>query len=527
MFIRVDNITARTGSREAFRGTNWLIQQDQNWVVMGPNGSGKTLLANILMRRLPLVEGTILYGFDDPDHPDGRPFFHPGEIALFSAETHRTFLRKFAVYHQARWQSFEGENAPTVTSFLAQFHPGQAADLDGKVFPALTDFELQVDHLTRMFDLEPLLSRKVHLLSNGESRKVFLTRLLLQAPKLLILDDPFTGLDSTTRDHLHSMVNDLLHSNRTMILLLGGRPNELPDAISHILTVEDQQVVWKGRRDQFPDRKISLSIPSFPIPAGSSALQTMADWYSNTMGKIAPKAAPVAAIRNVNVCYGDTQVLSDITWTIRPGERWGLQGRNGAGKTTLLSLLLGDNPQAYRNEIMLFGKQRGSGESIWEIKRKIGWVSPELQSFNDQPASCLEVVCSGFFDSIGLYRRPTPDQIKIAAGWMEALGIETYQQMGFSGLSTGMQRLVLLARALVKAPPLLILDEPCQGLDETHRRRFIDIVDRICALTPVTLIYVTHYPDEFPTTITSRLILEGGKVSKIEKNLDCQHTAAG
>jgi molybdate transport system ATP-binding protein len=217
-------------------------------------------------------------------------------------------------------------------------------------------------------------------------------------------------------------------------------------------------------------------------------------------------------MRSVSVHYGETQVLRDVSWTVRPGERWALQGRNGAGKSTLLSLILADNPQAYTNEIDLFGRRRGSGETIWEIKQKIGWVSPELHIYYPKTATCQDVVRSGFFDSAGLYQHCSPEQKSIAAGWMQTFELEALAEMPFARLSAGQQRQALLARALVKNPPLLILDEPCQGLDEAHRRYFVDLLDQLCAHTPLTLIYVTHYEEELPAAITHRLRLERGRV---------------
>lgn len=504
MLIKISNITVRAGDQEFFHGASWAIHKGENWAVIGPNGSGKTLLAYTLMRRLPLVAGTITYQFDDPAFPSGRSFLHAGEIALYSAETHRAFLKKFVTYHQARWQSFEGEEAPTVAQFF-----GLAGD-------EREDRVDLFDRLEQIFHLEPLLSRKIHLLSHGESRKVFLAHLLLQSPKMLILDDPFTGLDAASRGHLLALVEEIMRSNQTAVLLVGGRLSDLPTGTTHILALKDQQIAWQGERSQFGESVEFQPAVAPPEYGSETMLQKMAEWYSQSAENGAQNHAAMISFRHVSVRYGGHQILQGIDWSVQPGERWGLLGENGAGKTTLLSLILGDNPQAYRNEIALFGRQRGSGESIWQIKRKIGWVSPELQIYSDQPATCLDIVCSGFFDSVGLFRRPSARQTEIALGWMEALGIAALSQAVYNNQSSGAQRLALLARAMVKAPPLLILDEPCQGLDETHRRRFINIVDRICALTPVTLIYVSHYQDEFPRAVTRRLILENGKIARLE-----------
>src|SRR5688572_13384763 len=110
-------------------------------------------------------------------------------------------------------------------------------------------------------------------------------------------------------------------------------------------------------------------------------------------------------MKKVSVQYGDKIILDEVNWKVMKGERWLLSGPNGAGKSTLLSLITADNPKAYANSIFLFGKKRGSGESIWDIKKKIGFISPELHLFFDQGTSCFDVIASGLFDTIGLFRQ--------------------------------------------------------------------------------------------------------------------------
>jgi molybdate transport system ATP-binding protein len=206
-------------------------------------------------------------------------------------------------------------------------------------------------------------------------------------------------------------------------------------------------------------------------------------------------------MRRITVRYGNAVILRDINWSIHAGGSWALLGPNGSGKTTLLSLILGDNPQVYTNDATVFGRPRGSGESVWEIKKHIGWVSPELHLHFDDSATCFEVVASGFHDTVGLFQPASARQRAVARRWLARFQLLEFAHRPLFSLSAGLQRTVLLARALVKNPRLLILDEPCQGLDSAHRALFVQAVDALIRAQTVTAIYVTHRPDEILPSI--------------------------
>ena len=216
-------------------------------------------------------------------------------------------------------------------------------------------------------------------------------------------------------------------------------------------------------------------------------------------------------LRSVALRYGKARVLERIDWTVRQGERWIVLGQNGAGKSALLSLVLGDNPQAHANDVVLFGQPRGSGQTIWDIRERIGCVSPELHLHHDREHSALEVVASGFYDSIGLYRRPDAAQLGQARSWLRKLGLARCVERGFGELSEGERQLLLLARALIKEPALVVLDEPCQGLDAVNRRRFLRALDAHLRRSDATLILVTHDLGEVPDCATHGLILGRGR----------------
>lgn len=495
-----------------FEHTSWELQDGQNWAVLGPNGGGKSVLMKAISGQLPIVGGEIVYHF-----PAAVP---QREISYVAFERQKTLLANTIPFYQARWNRGCGEDGPCVATLLEETNRQVPAELRRRVYS--------------LFDLEPLLERGVLTLSNGERRKVYLARAFLRTPRLLILDNPFTGLDSVSRERLRAVLEQMTaepETSRTRVLLVGTDPGELPRTITHILWVENGKVAAQGPREEVL-RLIGLERMGF---AGNNEIKPTASLHETVrpchvaLGRSACHGssvdkAPLVQMVDVTVAYDGTQVLHAINWTVRAGEHWAITGPNGAGKTTLLSLILGDHPQAYANRVFLFGQRRGSGESIWEIKQQIGWVAPELHLYYPAEATCLDVVCSGFADSVGLYRPSTPAERKQATVCLEQLGLgehaTKYHPTPFGWLSEGEQRLVLIARALVKRPRLLICDEPCQGLDPTNRSRVLKALETAVAdvppssgatQSPPSLIYVTH-DNVFPRVITHLLRLDAGHI---------------
>ncbi len=512
-----DDVTLRIGTDSIFEHTTWKIRSDEHWAIIGPNGGGKTTLIRALYRQSEPVTGSIRYYFDaDGTHrsSDGRPYFYPDEIIRISPDAQHRLLGQQNSYHQARWQSFEGDDVPTVSELL------HAARINA-ISPFQTDpagpsgtglSGRAICDVAEKLAIAPLMERKVLYLSNGEARKVAIAHALLRSPKLLILDDPYCGLDVTARRVLSGIIDELLKEPLPRILLLTHRPAEIPAGITHILHVADHRIGYMGPKSGFSESADMARAASDPAPPPMSG-----PFPAASAKEADPARSPLIEMTDVSIVYGGKTILSHIDWTVRPKEHWAIQGPNGAGKSTLLSLILADNPQAYANRIRLFGMPRGSGESIWTIKQRIGWLSPELQNFYRKRTTCLDAVCSGFFDTIGLYRACLPDQAETARQWMESLDIAALAGRPFLSISTGEKRLVLFARALVKSPRLLILDEPCQGLDAAHRSRLLAAIDRLCATTPVTLIYVSHHEDEMPAAITHILSLDAGRISGIRR----------
>ena len=309
-------------------------------------------------------------------------------------------------------------------------------------------------------------------LSSGELRKYQLDRALQSGPEYLVIDNPYIGLDPQARKVLTRQLTELA-ATTTLVLVL-SRVAEIPPFITHVIPVADGEAGEKVPRDVYLDA-------------------------------VLPPA--VIRMRGVTIRYGERVILDSLDWTVRQGEHWALTGANGSGKTTLLSLICADNPMAYACDIELFGRPRGSGETIWDIKRNIGFVSPELHRAFQVDASALDIVTSGLFDTEGLYRHPSPEQYDCSRRWMGEFGIAGLAERPFLQLSSGEQRLCLVARAFVKDPPLYVLDEPLHGLDDAQRLHVKALLDRFCGAPGKTLLMVTHYPEEYPSCIDHSLTL--------------------
>jgi molybdate transport system ATP-binding protein len=319
----------------------------------------------------------------------------------------------------------------------------------------------------------------------------------------VILDEPFDGLDESSRRDLARIIDALMDETRTVVLVTHRLREILPN-ISHVLAIREGRVIFQGRRTEVLTAS-QLEILYQHKFAASLAIPA-ADESPKPIGAGGPDI--LIAMKDVTVKYGPTTALDHLNWTMRAGQNWVVLGPNGCGKTTLLNLITADNLQAYANEIYLFGKRRGSGESIWDIKTRIGMMSPEFQIRYRKPIAAFDVVLSGFFDSVGLFRNASAGQRQTAGHWMTVLGVIDKSDKIFSRLSYGEQRMVLLARAMVKVPQILILDEPYQGLDRTNRQRILDAIDVIGRHSGTQIIYVTHYLDEIPACMTHILQFE-------------------
>lgn len=468
--IEVINGVPRHPSYRMKVPVNFVMNPGEQIALVGPNGAGKSRLVDILIGRWPLLMNEVKYHF-------------PSSVSDMVCDNikYLTFRDSYGdadgtFYYQQRWNSQDMETTPLVR----------------KLLPEASNETLRKT-LFDLFGLEEFLDKHIVLLSSGELRKFQLTKALISSPSVLILDNPFIGLDTPTRDLLRGLLEKMIQVMHLHVILVLSREDEIPDFITHVVPVEG---LVCGMKEPY-------------CPQSSDAEQNESKIFESIQED--EQKDEIVHLNKVSIRYGDRTILNELDWTVRKGEKWALTGENGSGKSTLLSLICADNPQSYACDISLFGRKRGTGESIWEIKKHIGYVSPEIHRAYLKNIPAIDIVASGLHDSVGLYVRPKPEQRSVCEKWMNVFGIGELKDSSFLQLSSGEQRLVLLARAFVKEPDLLILDEPLHGLDTSNRKLVKEIIDTYARKEGKTMIMVSHYPEEFPSCITHLLHLKRNK----------------
>ena len=456
---------------------DFCLEAGEHIAIIGRNGAGKSMFVDMLTGRHPAFPDMVKYGFDEPYNNLKHISFRD----TYGGDNDRTY------FLQQRWNQMEiDEETPTVGQKLEE-----AYQLAGDDTPERRAMQ---QHIYELFHLEPLLDKYIILLSSGELRKYKLAASLFTNPKVLIMENPFIGLDAQTRDQLKVLLGMLANEQGLQIILVLAKTDEIPEFITHIVEVKEMKVMPKSEV-----RGKRLEVREYPLPQNIPLTSHLSPLTSKS---------EIISFNHVTIRYGERTILKDLDWTVLQGEHWSLSGQNGSGKSTLLSLVCADNPQSYACNISLFGHKRGSGESIWDIKRHIGYVSPEMHRSYRHNIPAIEIVASGLKDTVGLYTHPTEQERKQCRKWLDILGIIHLENRNFLEMSSGEQRLVLLARAFVKEPDLLILDEPLHGLDDENRKMVKALVDQYCENPMVTLIYVTHYQEELPQCIDHSIFLE-------------------
>ena len=461
----------------AINNLNWQVNQGEHWLLLGSNGSGKSALTATLIGQAICESGVRESSIE--------------RIGIVSSDAQKQLLNK----------ELEQDEPSLVSEILYSANEDKAFDTG------------ICQRLIEAFAFERLLNRHFRDLSTGETRKLLLIKALSAKLDLLVLDEPFEGLDAHSVTKMRELLDELSAdtSTETSFVLVLNRLDHIPAFVTHYGYVNQGQLqhsLANPSAEQKADllKLLHIETTDLDIPKTES-----------THALKAFNCEVLVKLKNAKVAYGGEAIFQNLNWTIKRHQHWQLSGRNGSGKTCLLNLITGDNPQCYSNDIEVFGYQRGSGESIWQIKQHIGYISNALHMDYRVGASALNTVISGFFDSIGLYQAPTEEQKHIAMQWLELLGLESKHGTPFTQLSYGDQRMLLIARAMVKHPTLLILDEPCLGLDEANRLRVLLLIEKICAASVVgtsvdgvgsTVIYVNHHAEDRIKGIDHYLAME-------------------
>lgn len=471
-FVQFEKVSVRYGSKIVLRDISFCINGSEHILLSGESGSGKTTLGKAIAGFLK-YDGDIKINFNKQSALLPKVLFVENWYRFTNLEGDRNF------YYQQRYNHQQKRETVTIAKEL---------DLYGKENNLKND---PLHHLIRSLHFSQVLDEQLFEISSGEHKKLQLIKALWLQPQLLIIDQPYNGLDAASRKNLNQLLLDYGNAGGTLLLI--SNDEEQPGCIKKFLHLQDGSMKESDiQKSTFVYSK-SKSLPDF---------LNVAPCHTST---------DVANLTNVKVKYDEKIILDGINWNIRAGERWLLQGPNGSGKSTLLSLITADHPQAYANDVKIFGVQRGAGESIWDIKQKMGIISPELHWYFDSNATVSESIASGFFDSNGLYQQLRYAQKQQLNELLHFLNLYEDRNELLSSLPLGKQRLALLGRTIIKNPQLLILDEPCQGLDRQQTKNFNNLIDEI-SKNGVTIIYVGHFETQLPKCLDHKLVLEDGKV---------------
>ncbi|CAH5858686.1 Ribosome-associated ATPase [Enterobacter cloacae] len=487
--LHISQGTFRLSDTRTLTIADLTLRAGESWAFVGTNGSGKSALARALA----------------------------GELNLLKGEYQSDFTRLTRLSFEQLQKLVSDEWQRNNTDLLS---PGE--DDTGRTTAEIIQDEVKdparCQRLAEQFGITPLLNRRFKYLSTGETRKTLLCQALMSEPELLILDEPFDGLDVQSRAQLASLLASLNQQGYTLVLVL-NRFDEIPEFIQHAGVLADCNLTETGEKTALLKQALIAQLAHSEQLDGITLPEPDAPSARHALDPHQPRIV----LRDGVVAYDDRAILNHLNWTVNPGEHWQIVGPNGAGKSTLLSLITGDHPQGYSNDLTLFGRRRGSGETIWDIKKHIGYVSSSLHLDYRVSTTVRNVILSGYFDSIGIYQAVSDKQHKLAQQWLDILGMDNrVADAPFHSLSWGQQRLALIVRALVKHPTLLILDEPLQGLDPLNRQLIRRFVDVLISEGETQLLFVSHHAEDAPSCITHRLefVPDGGHYYYRQSKID-------
>lgn len=426
----------------------------QSWCVFGENHSGIDSFIDLLAGKLSHCQADVL---DLPKNPGILSF-------------------------RAQQELFEKEIRNDDSDFLNKTDPGTL------VRDFLLNPEAHLD-LLQTFGMSDCLDLGYRQLSSGQARKLLLLCELTVGTATLVLQNPYDGLDEQSCHELNHALMHLPERGIEVMVCVNIR-SDVPAWTSHLAIIKDRRLVCAGPRDQVLPKTEAL------MPTGKNGRSPIHAPFLQSSTKSMEGDEELVFLRNGFAGYGEKLLFSHLNLTIQSGDHTLISGANGCGKSTLLDIITGDNPKCYANDLRIFGKKRGSGESIWAIKKHMGIVSPTLHRDHRIPGNALQVVLSGLYDSIGLYHKATTSEIKTARQWLAWINLSAKAEVPFRRLSFAEQRQVLIARALIKRPRLLILDEPTQGLDDDNRSTLLHLLAEIATQRLSTILFVSHRRDE-------------------------------
>lgn len=507
-FISINECRIESARGTLLENVSWKMRSKEAWLVVGANGSGKANFLNALAgdgaRFVPNKDGAFF----------SNVFENSAEI--ISLEKAAALIEEERANDESEYVEGGVDHGRTARVFLCEGILGKKIrrQTNGEFEIPETGARLENFPEVKLCGIENILDRGLKYLSTGEIRRTYLCRALLGKKRLLILSDPFAGLDAQSRKILLDFFDGI--ATRQLknsfeddgafprIILSMERFNEIPESINCVLEFSKNAISFCGSRREYEEilsqrqkensdfrekNKIEFKQTVQNLVAENSAENFSDEKFS--------AEEILVEMRGVNVGWGEHRVLRDLNWTLRRGEHWLIRGPNGSGKTTFLELITGDNMQVFCNDVKIFGARRGSGETIWDIKKRLGIVSYRLHvEYRMVGQNLLGVIVSGFHDSIGLYKTASDVEITAAKKWLALGGFSGRENEQFSNLSYGEQRAILILRASVKSPEILILDEPCHGLDENFRQKILDLLETIAESGTTTLLHVTHDPSE-------------------------------
>lgn len=515
--ICIENCRIENGKEIFIKNFSWQMKENEVWLVTGPNGGGKADFVNSLAK---IGNSEIL---PNPNDSEEKQNLYSN---IFGNSAEIVSLERAAKIIQEERESDESEYSEGGVDVGRTGRVFIAEGLFGKIRKGtkLPDElkNLESNEIVKLCGIEKILDRGIKYMSTGEIRRTLLARAFISGKKLLILSDPFAGLDVQSRKILFDFFNEIAKKNQSEnqnqdeqvphIILVTERWNEIPSAVTNVLEFSQKKVSFCGKKSEYENllkfreihnKKNEKQEKTAFLGAVAQTLEEtkflrqqcyQQKNIENGQNNVAKENEILVEMNNVNVSWGENHVLKNLNWKLRKNEHWLVRGPNGSGKTTFLELITGDNKQVFCNDVFLFGKKRGTGESVWDIKKQLGIVSYRLHvEYRMVGGTSLQnVIVSGFRDSIGLYETASDSEIDAAKKWLALGGFGGRENQTFGSLSYGEQRAVLILRSAVKCPKILILDEPCHGLDEKYRKKILQLAEEIALGGTTTLLHVTH-----------------------------------